>query len=122
MVAGQPPLLLIGFIALLALLLGLWQLGVSKRLGRELRELRQKLLEVDIKLEQKPSFSNRLDRVEREQKAVEVPRSSAEKYRYVASLADQGVDVKGIAVALQMAPVEVEQLLKLAQLKPQVPS
>ena len=121
MAAGQLPLLLIGSIALLALLLGFWQLRVSRKLGLELRELRQQLV-TETESEPNPSFSNHLDRVEREQKAVEVPRSSSEKYRYIASLADQGVDAKGIATALQMAPVEVEQLLKLAQLKQQVPS
>jgi len=119
MATGQLPLLLIGSVASLALLLGFWQLWVSKKLGVELRELRQQL---ETESEPNPSFSNHLDRVEREQKAVEVPRSSSEKYRYIASLADQGVDAKGIATALQMAPVEVEQLLKLAQLKQQVPS
>jgi len=121
MAAGQLPLLLIGSTALLALLLGFWQLRVSGRLGRELSELRQQLLKIEAKQKQNPSFSTCLDQVEREQKVVEIPRSSAEKYRYVASLADQGVDAKGIAAALQMAPVEVEQLLQLARLKQQVP-
>ena len=121
MAAEQLPLFLIGSIALLALLLGFRQLRVSRKLGRELRELQQ-LLEIATKQEQKPSFSNSLDQVEREQKSVEAPRSSSEKYRYVASLASQGVNAKGIAAALQMAPAEVEQLLQLVQLKQQVPS
>lgn len=119
MVTGQFPLLLIGSVASLALLLGFWQLWVSRKLGVELRELRQQL-ETETESEPKPSFSNRLDRVEREQKAVEVPRSSSEKYRYVASLADQGVNANGIATALQMAPAEVEQLLQLSRVKQQV--
>ncbi len=122
MAAEQLPLLFVGSIALLALLLGFWQLLVSRKLGRELRELRQQLLETGTKQEQKLSFSNSLDQVEREQKTIEVPRSSSEKYRYVASLANQGVNAKGIAAALQMAPAEVEQLLQLVQLKQQVPS
>ena len=121
MATGQLPLLLIGSIALLALLIGFWQLRVSKKLGRELREVRQRLLETEAEREQKTNFSESLERVERKQKGVEIPRSSAEKYRYVAALANQGVDAKGIAAALQMAPVEVEQLLQLAQLKQQVP-
>ncbi|MDX2494458.1 MAG: hypothetical protein QNK27_05815 [Desulfuromusa sp.] len=120
MVSGQLPLLLIGSIALLALLLGFWQLRVSGKLGRKLNELRQELQEIETK--QKPSFSTSLDQAEREQKTVEVPRSSAEKYRYVAALANQGVDAKEIAAALQMAPLEVEQLLQLAQLKQRVES
>ncbi len=119
MAAGQLPLLLIGSVALLALLLGFWQLRVSRKLGLELRKLQQRL-DTEAQLEQKPSFSNRLDQVEREQRAEEVPRSSSEKYRYIASLADQGVDAKGIATALQMAPVEVEQLLQLSRIKQQV--
>ncbi|MDA3904171.1 MAG: hypothetical protein PF441_12090 [Desulfuromusa sp.] len=120
MAAGQLSLLLIGSIALLALLLGIWQLRVSGRLGRELSALRQQLLEIEAEQKQSPSFSTSLEQAEREHKAVEIPRSSSEKYRYVASLADQGVDAKGIAAALQMAPVEVEQLLQLTRLKQQV--
>ncbi|MCF6265581.1 MAG: hypothetical protein L3J57_03425 [Desulfuromusa sp.] len=122
MVAGQLPLLLIGSIALLALLIGFWQRHISRKLGLELDELRQQLLETVSMREQRTSFSNSLDRVEREQKTVEVPQSSAEKYRYVAALANQGVDAKEIAAALQMAPIEVEQLLQLAQLKRPVES
>ncbi len=120
MAGGQLPLLLIGSIALLAFLIGFWQLRILRKLGRELREVRQRLLEVEVQREQEPNFSESLGRVERKQKGVETPRSSAEKYRYVAALAHQGVDAKGIAAALQMAPVEVEQLLQLAQLKQQV--
>ncbi|MEA3362570.1 MAG: hypothetical protein U9Q61_04805 [Thermodesulfobacteriota bacterium] len=122
MVTGQLPLLLVGSIALLALLIGLWQGQISRKLGRELGELRRQLVETEVMQEHKPSFSTSLDRVEREQKTVEVPRSSAEKYRYVAALANQGVDAKEIAAALQMAPLEVEQLLQLAQLKQRVES
>lgn len=122
MISGQLPLLLIGSIALLGLLIGFWQMHISRKLGHELDELRQQLSETESVQEQKTSFSNSLDRAEREQKTVEVPRSSAEKYRYVAALANQGVAAKEIAVALQMAPIEVEQLLQLAQLKQQVES
>ncbi|MCK5913442.1 MAG: hypothetical protein KAG12_06155 [Desulfuromusa sp.] len=120
MVSGQLLLLLVGSIALLALLLGFWQLCVSKKLGRELRELRQQVAAIAVNSEQVPSFSNSLDRVEREQKNIVIPQGSSEKYRYVASLADQGVGAEGIAVALQMAQVEVEQLLQLSRLKQQV--
>jgi len=119
MITGQPYLLLVGSIALLALLIGFWQLRVSGKMGRELVKLRRELLERETQQELKPSFSNSLDQVEREQKAAGIPRSSSEKYRYVASLAGQGVNAQEIAVALQMAPAEVEQLLKLAQLKRQ---
>ena len=120
MATGQLILLLVGSMTLLALLLGFWQLSVSRRMGRELLELRQQIATIEVKSEQQPSFSSSLDRVEREQKAVTVPQSSSEKYRYVASLADQGMNAEGIAVALQMAPAEVEQLLQLSRLKQQV--
>ncbi|MFK5925214.1 MAG: hypothetical protein QM483_01160 [Desulfuromusa sp.] len=122
MVAGQLALLLIGSTALLALLLGLWQTRLLRKQGSELRELQKRVSESEMKPEQKPSFSKSLDQVEREQKVVAIPRSSSEKYRYVASLSEQGLDAQGIAAALQMAPVEVEQLLQLARLKRQVPS
>ena len=120
MMTGQLLLLLVGSIALVALLLGFWQLRVAKKLGRELRKLRQQIVAMKEKSEHHTSFSNSLDQIEREQKVVAVPRSSSEKYQYVASLADQGVNAEGIAVALQMAQAEVEQLLQLSRLKQQV--
>jgi DNA-binding NarL/FixJ family response regulator len=117
MITGQLYLLFVGSIALLALLIGFWQLRVSGKMGRELVKLRRELLERETQQELKPSFSNSLDQVEREQKTAGIPRSSSEKYRYVASLAGQGVNAQEIAVALQMAPAEVEQLLKLVRVK-----
>lgn len=119
MVTEQLYLLLVGSIALLALLIGFWQIRISGKLSQELSKLRQELLETQTKAESKPSFSTSLDLVEQEKKADPLPRSRSEKYRYVASLAAQGFDAQGIAAALQMAPVEVEQLLKLSQLKHQ---
>ena len=112
-------LLFIGSIALLALLIGFWQLRVSGKMREELVQLRRELRARETKPETKPSFSNSLDQIEREQKVVAIAGNRSEKYRYIASLADQGIDAQGIAVALQMAPGEVEQLLKLAQLKRQ---
>ena len=119
MATGQSLMLFVGSIAILALLLGFWQLSVSRKLGRELRELRQQLV-VGTESAPQSSFSSSLDRVEREQKVVAIPHGSSEKYRYVASLADQGINAEGIAVALQMAPAEVKQLLQLSRLKQQV--
>jgi hypothetical protein len=119
MMSGQLPVFLVGSIALLALLLVLWQLKVSRRLRHEIDGLRQEVSQLSQQAEEKLDFSSHLDRVEREQKVVEVPRTSSEKYQYVASLADQGVDTSGIAAALKMAPAEVEQLLKLSQLRRQ---
>ena len=123
MVGGQLPLLLVGSVAVLALLLAFWQMGVSRRLGRELGLLRQQLEKVEtppVEPPSKPNFSHHLDQVERQQQEIEPPRVTSEKYQYVASLAGQGFDAEGIATALQMAPAEVEQLLKLAQLKQRV--
>ncbi len=120
MMSGQLSILLVGSIAFLALLLVLWQFNVSRRLGRELNDLRQELSQQSQQPEVNADFSSHLDRVEREQRVVEVPRSSSEKYQYAASLADQGIDTEGIAAALKMAPAEVEQLLKLSQLRRQV--
>jgi hypothetical protein len=78
------------------------------------------LITARLQPEVNADFSSHLDRVEREQRVVDVPRSSSEKYQYAASLAAQGVDTEGIAAALKMAPAEVEQLLKLSQLRRQV--
>ncbi len=115
---------LVGAVALLALVLVVWQLAMSRRLNRELGVLCQQLEAlkgVAAAAEQKVNFSQQLNRAEREQQLQirELPRTAAEKYQYVASLAAQGFDAAGIASALQMAPAEVEQLLKLAQLKQQ---
>ncbi|MCK4503701.1 MAG: hypothetical protein KAU22_11760 [Desulfuromonadales bacterium] len=120
MVSGYMPLVLISAVAGFALLLGFWQMLVAKRLGRQLRQLQQQLDKIIAAGEQKPSFSTSLKQVEEEQKVVAAPTSSSEKYRYVASLAEQGVDAQGIAAALQLAPAEVAQLLQLARLKRQV--
>jgi hypothetical protein len=95
---------------------------VARRLGREISQLRELITvppepEVSVPI----SFSTSLDSAERDQLQTAqpaMPRNSAEKYRYVGSLAEQGLDAKGIAAALQMPTAEVEQLLRLAKLKP----
>jgi len=118
MVAEQLPLLLVGMVAGLALLLSFWQLQVGRKLRRELNALRRELENRPAVPTTSDSFSARLDQVERQQApATTGQRSSTEKYRYVASLAAQGMDVNGIASALQMATAEVEQLLQLARLR-----
>ncbi len=114
------PLLVVTAIALLALFLSLWQLRLIKGLGCDLRAVKRELAKKNVatNVEPTPSFATNLDQVEREQqKAVSLPRNTSEKYRYVAALAEQGVDASGIATALHLAPAEVEQLLKLARLK-----
>ena len=113
MATGSIPLLLIGATALLSLFLGLWQRRTNRKLSNELDRLKQQLAEIDSGPDQQPSFSTSLYQVEQKQIKVAEPRSSSEKYRYIASLAEQGINAEGIAAALQMAPGEVEQLLQL---------
>ena len=125
MLIEQLPLLIVAGLALFALLLALWQLQALRCLRRELNELRNQVSQPAVKKAPVVNFSTSLDHVEREQlqaAPTSVPRNSAEKYRYVGSLAEQGLDAKGIAAALQMPTAEVEQLLRLAKLKPAGPS
>jgi hypothetical protein len=121
MFAEQLPLLVVGGVALLALLIGLRQLQVARRLRSELEQLRSRLEQPEAAEAAVPiSFSTNLETAEREQLRTTqpaMPRNSAEKYRYVGSLAQQGLDAKGIAEALQMPVAEVEQLMQLAKLK-----
>ncbi|NOQ50693.1 MAG: hypothetical protein GQ578_00530 [Desulfuromonadaceae bacterium] len=118
MVTEQLLLLIVGCLALLALFLGFRQLQVTGKLRRELNELRNLMdSRSAIAPAVKGNFSTSLDTAERQQPQSSSCRNSAEKYRYVGSLAEQGLDAEGIAEALQMAPVEVEQLLQLAKLK-----
>ncbi len=123
---GDVLLLSVGGLALLALLMSCWQLQVSRRLRREIDELRRRLAETPEPQQTVPiSFSTSLDSAERDQlQAAQpaMPRNSAEKYRYVGALADQGLDARGIADALQMPTAEVEQLLQLAKLKKTSPA
>lgn len=136
MMATEPLLLLlVGGVALLALALCLWLLLVSRRQQKELQGLQQKLLALaepaasvekvtvnnSAAVTASPGaarFSVRLDAEERDQAPkVATVRNPAEKYGYVAAMAKQGMDAVQIAAALQMAPAEVEQLLRLASLK-----
>lgn len=118
MVTEQLLLLIVGCLALLALLLGFRQLQVTGKLRRELNELRNLMdRRSTVAPAVKDNFSTSLDTAERQQPQPLSRRNSAEKYRYVGSLAQQGLDAEGIAEALQMAPAEVEQLLQLAKLK-----
>lgn len=114
------PLITVAVLALATLLLSLKLVLTTRALGKELERLRQ---QVDgAKEEEKTiNFSQSLARVERAAGPTgEGSGSGADKYRYVAALAGQGVDAEGIAAALQMAPAEVEQLMQLARLKKQV--
>lgn len=114
-------LIAVAGVALLALLLSLWQMRVSRKLRRRIDELQHKSVE-HAPAEEKAAvnFSTSLDAVERHhlQSAQPVaPSKTTDKYSYVGSLAEQGLDAKGIAAALQMPLAEVEQLLRLAKLK-----
>ena len=115
------PLIVIGTIACLALLLCTRLIMVTRSLQVELKDLRQKSDTEGRPSKEKVNFSESLNQVERKAiAAVESVGSQADKYRYVASLANQGVDAAGIASVLQMSPAEVEQLMRLARLKKQV--
>lgn len=129
----EKALLVVAILAILAFLGTLWQLMVSHGLREELEELKRQLSEAEEEeplpptavaepapaAEAKPSFASRLNQVERQQGQTKsfTAQTYTEKYRFVASLAAQGMDARGIAEALQMAPAEVEQLMQLAKLK-----
>ncbi len=121
MLAAEQLLLFVGCLALLAFLMGFGQLLTSRKLKRELNDLRAQLdSQRPQEVTEQVNFSASLAAVEKQHlqsPAQAVPRNSAEKYRYVGSLADQGLDAEGIAKALQMPATEVEQLLRLAKLK-----
>lgn len=122
---AQILLTLCGILALGALLLGLCQGFAIRRLRRELHQVRTELTEQQNR---KPATGHSPDayfgevlRQAEQQATVERPAdgpSRSEKYRYVAALAEQGMDARGIARALQLGPAEVEQLLRLARLQP----
>ena len=126
MLSVQLQILIIGSLVLLALLLACWQLLAARKLRREIIALRSQVTEkLPDESTAAVNFSTSLDTIERQQlrdKQPTPPRNSAEKYRYIGSLAEQGLDAKGIAAALQMPPAEVEQLLRLAKLKQSVPA
>ncbi len=122
MTGGSVLLLTSGSVGLLALLLCLRLLRTVRRLQKRVQHLEQHLAEQPLSEPQPASFSASLGQAERRVEATTVSlrgMSQGDKYRYVASLAQQGLDATGIAAALQMSPAEVEQLLALAQLRPQ---
>lgn len=114
------PTLMIAAVALCALLLSLKSVVATRALKKEIDSLRKQLDALPVETETSISFSENLAQIERKvAPVVDGPVSGADKYRYVAALAEQGVDAEGIAAALQMAPAEVEQLLQLSRLKTQ---
>ncbi len=113
-------LLLIGSMALLALLLAVWQLLVSRKLRSQLEQLEKKIQLQQQAHSDKANFSTSLNRAERQRPGLPGGvRQTPEKYHYVAALAEQGLDTQGIAKALNLASAEVEQLLQLARIKQQ---
>lgn len=112
--------LIVACIAVFAVLLCLWQMQQVRRLRRDLDELRSQQGETQEAQPEPADFSASLDAVERQQLQTSQPASppnTVDKYRYVGALAEQGLDAKGIAEALQMPPAEVEQLLQLSKLR-----
>ncbi|MFO7578000.1 MAG: hypothetical protein R6W66_09770 [Pelovirga sp.] len=108
-------------VALAALLTALLQTLRGRRLERRLEALQEQLdkRQSDIAAAPPPrNFSAHLSSAEKSQfPAAGKPLAQAEKYRYAAALAAQGQGVEGIAAALQMAPAEVEQVMRLARLQ-----
>jgi hypothetical protein len=120
MTGDQLQLLFVACLALFAVLLGFWQLQSSRKLRAELEMLKARLQEQPSAKAAPVSFSTSLDTIERQQLQAAQPRppaKSVDKYSYVAALAEQGLDAKGIASALQLPRAEVEQLLRLARLR-----
>lgn len=121
MSGDQILLLLVACVALLGLFLVLWQGRNCRRLGREIEDLRATIEEqLTAKVAPPVNFSTSLDAIERQQlqaAQMKPPAKSVDKYSYIGSLAEQGLDAKGIAEALQMPRAEVEQLLQLVKLK-----
>ena len=105
----------------LTLLLVTRQARLLRVLRRELSDLRRQGESPEPPLAAPDSFATHLSRSEKQQGAHR-PQAAigADKYRYVASLAQQGMAAPEIATALELAPQEVEQLLKLSRLKRQV--
>lgn len=105
----------------LALLLVIRQAKAMRVLRRELSDLRRPPQPAEATAGAADSFASHLSRSEKQQGALRPQAASgADRYRYVASLAEQGMAADEIAAALELAPQEVEQLLKLSRLKRQV--
>jgi hypothetical protein len=97
------------------------QAKVMRDLRRALSDLRQQWESLEPAPGTPDSFATHLSRSEKQQSAHRPQAGSgADRYRYVASLAQQGMAAEEIAAALELAPQEVEQLLKLSRLKHQV--
>jgi len=122
MAGGSLLLVPLGALAALALLLCLWLLRVVERLQRRVQRLEQSIAGQQVSDRQPSSFSASLGLAERRAETARGSMrsmSQGERYGYIAALAEQGLDAAGIAAALQMSLPEVEQLLKLARLRPQ---
>ena len=115
-------LLAVAAVSAFALMLSLRLLLVVRKLQQQVRNLQK--VNVGQPGEAAPSASFSVSLGQAERKAVETKvqfngGTQADKYGYVASLAEQGLDTASIATAMQMSVVEVEQLLRLARLRPQ---
>ncbi len=117
-------LLAVAAIAAFSLMLSIRLLRVVRNLQEQVRILQNLPPKVPDQAEPTApvSFSTSLSQAEQKVAESQIQfkgGSQADKYRYLASLAGQGLDSAAIAAALQMSPVEVEQLLSLARLRPQ---
>lgn len=115
----SPELTVVAFMAFTALLLNLRQMLVNRSLHQQLVALGAQQRVAEPQQDDKVTFSENLSRVEQQINSVPHAPSTpqADRYNYVASLAQQGYDADGIAAALQMSVAEVQQLTQLARLK-----
>ncbi len=114
-------LLAIGAIACFALMLSWRLLRVVRKLQQQVRNLQATEVRKPSEQAAPVSFSASLGQAERKAAETKIQfkgGSQADKYRYVASLADQGLNAAAIATAMQMSIPEVEQALSLARLRP----
>lgn len=105
-------------LAAIALVVAGWQYRSGRRLAQQLELLQQQLAQKPETESAKAAFSVHLSNAEKVQdKTEDKPVAQAERYRYAAALADQGHSAADIAKALNMAPTEVEQIMRLARIK-----
>ena len=105
-------------VASIALIIAVRQLRMGRRLAQQIELLQQQRPKTSETTAVTTGFSAHLSSAEKVQDKTEGrPVAQADKYRYAAALADQGYSAEGIAKALNMAPTEVEQIMRLARIK-----
>jgi len=95
-----------------------WRLS---RMTRELRNVRSKVGSQisDQKKERHPEFDHDLVLAEMKTRLQQppAPHGAPDKYRYIGSLVEQGLDPRQIAQILKMGLGEAEQLVSLVQIR-----